>query len=163
MNRLFTLIVFSALIIAGCTKKETLHDTFVRVNDEVSKNSKAYATLQEATSTIGHRLTGSDNGHKAEEYTYNKFKEYGFDDVQYQEFQVEAWSRGKVAVAIGGDSIPAVTLGHSPIEADVTGDLVDLGNGLEKDYEGKPADVVKDKIAFFYISILEGSEKGLRN
>jgi carboxypeptidase Q len=146
-----------------CTKKETLHETFVRINDEVNQNSKAFATLKEATSTIGHRLTGSDNGHKAEDYTYNKFKEYGFDDVQYQEFEVEAWSRGKIAVAIDGDSIPAVTLGHSPIQADVTGELVDMGNGLEKDYEGKRGDAVKGKIAFFYIGVLEGSEKGLHN
>src|SRR5882757_5135862 len=163
MNRISSLILFSALLAAACTKKETLHDTFVRVNDEVSKNSKAYATLKEATSTIGHRLTGSNNGHLAEEYTYNMFKEYGFDDVQFQEFEVEAWARGTIAVAIGGDSIPAVTLGHSPIVADVTGDLIDLGNGLEKDYEGKPGDAVKGKIAFFYIGILEGSEKGLHN
>ncbi|HWA34740.1 MAG TPA: M20/M25/M40 family metallo-hydrolase [Cyclobacteriaceae bacterium] len=156
----------TALLLAisfACTKRETLHDTFARIDAEVKKNSKAYATLKEATSTIGHRLTGSNNGHRAEEYTSNKFNEYGYDDVQFQEFQVEAWARGTIAVSIDGDSIPAVTLGHSPITADVTGDLVDLGNGLEKDYEGKPADIVKDKIAFFYIGILEGSEKGLRN
>lgn len=158
-----TILAVVCLTFSACTKKETRHDIFIRIDDEVSKNSKAYATLQEATSTIGHRLTGSENGHKAEDYTYNKFKEYGFDDVQYQEFEVEAWSRGKIAVMIDGDSVPAVTLGHSPIQSDVTGELVDMGNGLEKDYEGKPADIVKGKIAFFYIGILEGSEKGLHN
>src|SRR3954471_13564832 len=109
-----------ALVTAACAKKESLHDTFARIDDEVKKNSKAYATLGEATSTIGHRLTGSENGHKAEEYTYNKFKEYGFDDVQYQEFEVEAWSRDKIAVTIDGDTVKSVTLGHSPVSADVT-------------------------------------------
>ncbi len=160
MNKNLSLIVFSALLLTACGKKETLHDTFARIDAEVKKNSKAYSTLKEATSTIGHRLTGSNNGHRAEEYTYNKFKEYGYDDVQFQEFQVEAWARGFVTVSIDGDTIPAVTLGHSPIAADITGELVDVGNGLEKDYEGKS---VKDKIAFFYIGILDGSEKGLRN
>ena len=74
-NLQFTLatICLCGLLIC-CGKKETLHETFVRVNQEVQENSKAYATLKEATSTIGHRLTGSENGHKAEEYTYNKFK-----------------------------------------------------------------------------------------
>jgi Zn-dependent M28 family amino/carboxypeptidase len=154
------LLIISSLV--ACTKKETRQETFARINAEVSQNAKGYATLGEATSTIGHRLTGSENGHKAEEYTYNKFKEYGFDDVAYQEFEVTSWSRGKVKVEIDGDSVPAVTLAHSPVLADVTGEVVDMGNGLEKDYEGK-TDAVKDKIAFVYIGILEGSEKGLHN
>ncbi|NOT75372.1 MAG: M20/M25/M40 family metallo-hydrolase [Cyclobacteriaceae bacterium] len=153
-------LIFLALI--SCEKKETQSETFNRINVEVSENSKAYATLKEATSTIGHRLTGSENGHKAEDYTYNKFKEYGFDDVKFQEFEVEAWSRGNVYVTIDVDSVKAVTLGHSPVQADVTGEVVDMGNGLEADYEGRQ-DAVKDKIAFLYISILEGSKEGTRN
>lgn len=132
------LIIFSIILISGCTKPETLQETFTRIDQEVKQNAKAYATLQEATSTIGHRLTGSENGHKAEEYTFNKFKEYGFQDVQYQEFQVEAWSRGTVSLTIAGDSVKAVTLGHSPIQADVTGEVVDMGNGLEMDYSTNP-------------------------
>ena len=166
MNRSFylTLILLVTLTIWSCApeKKETLTETFQRINSEVLQNSKAYATLGEATSTIGHRLTGSENGHQAEEYTYNKFKEYGFDDVQYLEFEVEAWSRGEIAVEIDGEKTPAVTLGHSPVEADITGTLVDMGNGLEVDYTTKP-NAVKDKIALVYIGILEGSPEGLNN
>ena len=155
--------LFIALgLLLSCQKKETLNETFVRINAEVLQNSKAYSTLKEATSTIGHRLTGSENGHKAEEYTYNKFKEYGFEDVKFQEFEVEAWSRGDVAVTIDGNIIPAVTLGHSPVQADVLGDLVDFGNGLEENYSVKP-EAAKGKIALIYIDILEGSKKGLRN
>jgi len=149
-------------LLASCERKETLNQTFARVNSEVIANSKAYATLQEATSTIGHRLTGSENGHKAEEYTYNKFKEYGFEDVKFQEFEVEAWSRGDISVVIDGSTVPAVTLGHSPVVADVTGEVIDVGNGLEKDYEGK-ASAVKNKIAFIYIGILEGTKDKTRN
>jgi carboxypeptidase Q len=151
------------VLLAGTScKKEMRHDIFARINAEVLKNSKAYATLREATSTIGHRLTGSDNGHKAEKYTYNKFKEYGFDDVAYQEFEVNSWSRGTIQVLIDGDAVPSVTLAHSPVAADMEGEVIDMGNGLEKDYEAKPK-AVKDKIAFVYIGILEGSEKGLHN
>lgn len=159
---LFVIAAFSLLFNFSCQKKETLNETFARINAEVLQNAKGYSTLKEATSTIGHRLTGSENGHKAEEYTYNKFKEYGFEDVRYQEFEVEAWSRGTVLVTIDGAEVPAVTLGHSPVQADVTGDLVDMGNGLEDDYQAKPG-AVKGKIAVIYISILEGSKKGLRN
>ncbi len=157
---LVALLLVSAL---SCTQTpETRLETFSRINAEVLLNSKGYADLGEATSTIGHRLTGSENGKKAEEYTFNKFKEYGFDDVKYVEFEVEAWSRGTIAVEIDGESTPAVTLGHAPLAADVTGMLVDMGNGLEADYAAKP-DAVKDKIALVYIGILEGSEEGLNN
>ncbi|CAN5301298.1 M28 family peptidase [soil metagenome] len=158
----FSALSLGLILLASCEKKETLHDTFTRINQEVLQNSKAYSTLKEATSTIGHRLTGSENGHKAEEYTYNKFKEYGFDDVKFQEFEVKAWSRGDIAVTIDGDSVKAVTLGHSPVKADVSGEVVDMGNGLEMDYEGNE-NAVKGKIAFIYIGILDGSKEGTRN
>lgn len=155
---LLLLLLFAAV---AC-KKETRPETFSRINAEVLQNSKAYATLEEATSTIGHRLTGSENGKKAEEYTYNKFKEYGFDDVQYQEFETKAWSRGMIKVAIDGDSVKAVTLGHAPVQADVTGQLVDMGNGLEADYAAKPG-AAKDKLVLIYIGVLEGSPEGTHN
>src|SRR5436189_1759021 len=88
------------IVLFSCSKKqETMNETFTRINKEVTQNSKAYSTLKEATSTIGHRLTGSENGHKAEQYTFDKFKEYGFDDVKFQEFEVEAWSRGSIDVS----------------------------------------------------------------
>ena len=162
LNISLILLVGIFLIACGSPKEETLTSTLQRINDEVLQNSKAYETLGEATSTIGHRLTGSENGYKAEEYTYNKFKEYGFDDVQYLEFEVKAWSRGDISVEIDGAAVPAVTLGHAPLEADVTGNLVDMGNGLEADYASKP-DAVKGKIALVYIGILEGSPEGLNN
>lgn len=157
-----SLICFCLSALTACKKPETLSETFQRINQEVLQNSKAYATLKEETSTIGHRLTGSENGRKAEEYTYNKFKEYGFEDVSYQEFEVEAWSRGEIKVTIDGVPVKAVTLGHSPVSAEVTGEVVDFGNGLEEDYASRPA-AAKDKIALIYIDILEGSKPGLNN
>lgn len=153
------------IILSACTetkKVETQAELFARIDAEIQQNSKAYSTLKEASETIGHRLTGSENGAKAEEYTYNKFKEYGFEDVQYQTFEVEAWARGTVALEIDGEPMKVVTLGHSPISADVNGEIVDMGNGLEADYAAAP-DAVTDKIALVYINILEGSPDGLTN
>lgn len=161
MKKQSALLITTVLLLAAC-KKESRPDTFSKINTEVLQNSKAYATLQEATSTIGHRLTGSENGRKAEEYTYNKFKEYGFEEVQFQEFETKAWARGTIAVTIDGDSVKAVTLGHAPVQADVTGELVDMGNGLEADYTTKPG-AAKDKIVLIYIGILEGSPKEAKN
>lgn len=150
------------LCICFSCKEESRPEVFSRINTEVTQNSKAYSTLKEATSTIGHRLTGSANGSKAEEYTYKKFKEYGFDDVKFQEFETKAWARGTIAVTIDGDSVKAVTLGHAPVSADVTGELVDMGNGLEADYKATPG-AAKDKIVLIYIGVLEGSAEGTKN
>ncbi len=136
-------------------------NTFARINSEVIEHSMAYATLREATSTIGHRLTGTDNGRRAEEFVFKKFKEYGYDDVRFDEFEVQAWSRGTLTVTIDGKQTQAVSLGHSPVVADVAGEIVDAGNGLEVDF-AKPAKF-KGKIALMYLGILEGSGDGVRN
>lgn len=160
MKKLSALFI-ACMLLAAC-KNESTPETFARINAEVLQNSKAYATLGEATSAIGHRLTGSENGKKAEEYTFNKFKEYGFEDVRFQEFETKAWARGTIAVTLDGDSVKAVTLGHAPVEADVTGELVDMGNGLEADYTAKPG-AAKDKLVLIYIGVLEGSPEGTRN
>ncbi len=164
MKRLLTSCLLCLMVIscAEQKKEETQAELFARVDSEIKANAKAYSTLKEATENIGHRLTGSENGAKAEEYTFNKFKEYGYDNVAYQTFEVEAWSRGTVSLKINDAETKVVTLGHSPIEAKVTGEIVDMGNGLETDYQAKP-DAVKDKIALVYIDILEGSEEVLTN
>lgn len=164
MRKTILFIALTALVIScGETKKEeTQAELFARLDSEIKQNSKAYSTLEEATITIGHRLTGSENGAKAEEYTYNKFKEYGFEDVEYQTFEVEAWARDQVALKINDEETKVVTLGHSPVKAEVTGEIVDMGNGLEVDYAANP-NAVKDKISLVYIGILEGSEEGLTN
>lgn len=161
MKNLSALCLGLLCVCLSC-KDESRPEVFSRINTEVTQNSKAYSTLKEATSTIGHRLTGSTNGSKAEEYTYNKFKEYGFDDVKFQEFETKAWARGTINVTIDGDSVKAVTLGHAPVSADVTGELVDMGNGLEADYKAKPG-AAKDKIVLVYIGVLEGSAEGTKN
>lgn len=164
MQKLVYLLIAS-LCLQACTetkKEETQAELFARIDTEIKENSKGYSTLKEATETIGHRLTGSENGAKAEEYTYSKFKEYGFEDVVYQTFEVEAWARGTVSLNINDEPIKVVTLGHSPIEASITGEIVDMGNGLEADYAAQP-DVVKGKIALVYISLLPGSPEGLTN
>lgn len=134
---------------------------FKRINTEVQNNSKAYSTLKTASETIGHRLTGSENGKKAEEYAYNLLKSYGFSDVRYQPFEVESWSRGDLSLKIGSDAthlqnIKAVSLAHSPVKADLTAEVVDMGNGLETDYAANP-NAVKGKIALVYLGVLPGS------
>lgn len=158
-------LLIASLCLQACSdskKEETQAELFARIDTEIKENAKGYSTLKEATETIGHRLTGSENGAKAEEYTYNKFKEYGYEDVAYQTFEVEAWSRGDVSLEINNKAVKVVTLGHSPIETSISGEIVDMGNGLEADYASYP-EAVKGKIALVYIGILPGSPEGLSN
>lgn len=167
--RKFILIVIVVLCLklsATGQGKPEWDNIFAGINTEVLTNSKAYSTLKEATSTIGHRLTGSENGKKAEEYAFNLLKSYGFENVKYQPFEVESWSRGTVKVEAGISlneiqPVKAVTLAHSPVKADVTGELVDMGNGLEEDYVAAP-EKAKGKIVLAYLGVLPGSPENTK-
>jgi hypothetical protein len=157
---LVTIICFATL---NAVAQDDFNAVFSKINTEVQTNSKAYASLKDATSTIGHRLTGSANGAKAEAYAYNLLKSYGLD-VKYQPFEVESWNRLTNETKIGDSEsqmskYPTVTLAHSPVKANVTAELADMGNGLEADYTAN-ADKVKGKIALVYLGVLPGSPAG---
>lgn len=167
MRKLFYILPLAAAFSCGPAEKEEDRQTrFQSINDEVLENSEAYNRLKEATETIGHRLTGSENGAKAEQYVYDKLKSYGLEDVKFQEFEVEAWSRGNVELTSiineKSDTIAAVSLGHSPVEAQVSAPVVDMGNGLASDYENI-GDSLKGKIVLMYISLLPETPEGTKN
>lgn len=160
---------FSAAIICAASfanAQDKFGDTFSKINTEVQQNSKAYQNLKNETETIGHRLTGSANGAKAEQYAFDLLKSYGCD-VKFQPFEVESWNRKTINVEIGADKnsltkMKAVTLAHSPVSADITGDIVDAGNGMEVDYQANP-DKFKGKIALIYLGVLPGSPAGTKS
>ncbi|WP_225871008.1 M28 family peptidase [Pedobacter frigiditerrae] len=162
MMKNFFLLALTSFCLSA-TAQDNFGPVFTKINAEVQSNSKAYSTLKDASLTIGHRLTGSTNGAKAEEYAYNLLKSYGCD-VKYQPFEVESWDRKTISVKIGSTAsdlapVKAVTLAHSPVAANVTADLIDVGNGLEADYLPL-GDKVKGKIALIYLGVLPGSPKG---
>lgn len=146
MKRLLLLLAASFGGIFPC--KSQNESAFRKIDEEVSKNSKVYESLQNAVKTVGHRLTGSANGSHAEEYAFNLFKSFGFKDVRYQAFEVEAWSRDTVSLSIAPRAsdnyreVPVTALAFSPVSAQVKGEIVDAGNGLAEDFEA-----LKDKIS----------------
>lgn len=160
------LMVFSTALLGKsfAQEKPEWKTVFEQINTEVLTRSQAYSSLQWATAHIGHRLTGSANGKKAEEYAFSLLKSYGFDQVKYQPFEVESWSRGTLLAETGADKqhmqqIKAVTLAHSPVKADLVAEIVDMGNGLEEDYQAAP-DKAKGKIVLAYLGVLPGSKPG---
>src|SRR6218665_875128 len=118
-----TLTVSIALFSAFTSPADELEALFVKINEDVLSRGRAYETLGEATSSIGHRLTGSPNGKKAEDFAYKLLKEYGFADVKYMPFEVESWARDTVSLAIvpkGSDNfrdVEVVALAHSPVSS----------------------------------------------
>lgn len=157
------LTLCTCYIFLSARGQDQFEKVFRAINKEVQAQSQAYQNLKLASEQIGHRLTGSPNGKLAEEMCFRLLKSYGFD-VRYQPFEVESWSREKLSVQIGKSNstlspIKAVTLAHSPVQANVTAALVDVGNGLEEDYIRLKGQT-QGKIALIYIGILPGSKAG---
>ncbi|WP_316805731.1 M20/M25/M40 family metallo-hydrolase [Pedobacter agri] len=164
MKYFFSIALICFVLFANA--QDQFGNVFSKINADVQQHSKAYQTLKHETETIGHRLTGSANGVKAEQYAYDLLKSYGCE-VKFQPFEVESWARKTVDVEIGTDQnsltkIKAVTLAHSPVSANITGDIVDAGNGLEVDYQANPAKF-KGKIALIYLGVLPGSAAGTKS
>lgn len=128
------------LLVALRPEEDNYLAVFGRINAEVNTNSKAYETLAEATQKIGHRLMGSSNGTKAEQMAFDLFKKYGYD-VRFQSFEADAWLRDTATLEVVPNksdnfrTIPVVSLAHSPLDAKIQGEIIDVGNGLEADFE----------------------------
>lgn len=160
------LLCTAGLLIAFTPTRPSLEKVFSRINEEVLQNSQAYQTLADASQQIGHRLTGSPNGNRAETYTYELLKSYGFNDVRYEPFEVESWMRDTVTLSVVPNKsdnfrdIRVVSLAHSPVSAHVRGEIIDVGNGLEGDFAAVK-DKLKGKIALVNIGL--SGAKGARN
>jgi Iap family predicted aminopeptidase len=143
-----------------------LVNVFKQIDAEVTANSEAYYRLGESINLIGHRLTGSPNGAKAEEYAFNLLKSYGYENVSYQPFEVNGWIRESLDLQItaGGQTqfLKSVALALTPASAILEGELVDMGNGLESDYLAAP-EKAKGKIVVAALNILPGSPEGTKN
>ena len=141
--------------------QDDLKTTFQRIYEDINTNSEAYERLKFSTENLGHRLTGSEQGKKAEEHVYNLLKSYGYE-VKYQPFSAQSWARESLSLTLNQSAVPSVSLAHSPVKVDLKADLVDLGNGLEADYE-KIGSKIKGKIALVFLHILPNSGENLKN
>ncbi len=163
------LLGISALLVlvsAGMDNRPGLDKVLARINKNVQTDSRAYETLADAMQRIGHRLTGSANGNRAEAYAYDLLRQYGFEQVRYEPFEVEAWMRDTVTLTIVPNhsdnfrEVKVVSLAHSPVSAHVNGEIVDVGNGLEGDFAAVK-DRLKGRIALVNIGL--ANAKGARN
>ncbi|KXK36354.1 MAG: M28 family peptidase [Saprospiraceae bacterium] len=170
--RKFLFLAIIVLFGATNSSDKGLLKVFTAINEDVMQNGRAYETLGDAIDKIGHRLTGSENGAKAEQYALDLLRSYGYSDAKFQQFSVEAWSRNKVSLQVemrdktkdvaARFQYKVVSLAHSPVSAHVTAEIIDVGDGLNEDFEAA-GEAVKDKIALVNINIQSPENKGKRN
>jgi len=173
----WVLLGFAALVVnpfcvdgqALIPKKEvgvSLEVAADRIWQESQANSQAYANLKELT-LIGHRMSGTTNGEKAEEFVLLRAKGYGLKPLRYQPFAMQVWQRQFLeldVVPANSDhfvSYEAVALAHSPREADVRARMIDAGNGLKEDFE-RVKDSVKGRVVLLNLG-LEGNRQARKN
>ncbi len=169
MSKIRFLVVALVLIMTAFSpEKDEMLSVFFKINKDVLENGRSYETLRDATNTIGHRLTGSTNGKKAEEFAFQLFKKYGFNNTKYMPFVVESWARDTVSLSLVPEEsdnfvdFDVVALAHSPVSSHVTAKIVDCGDGLEPDFE-KVKDEIKGKVALLNINIQKEENKGQKN
>lgn len=110
-----------------------------RFDREAGEGARGYQWLRWSTDAIGHRLTGSPQGARAERAADSLFRISGLDHVERMPFSAEVWTRAhlQVHVTVGTEvrEVRAVALANTPVAADVHAPLVDAGNGLEADLD----------------------------
>ncbi len=125
------------------------------------KSTVAYERLAWSTMHIGHRLTGSPQGRRAQEVADSLFRLDGLDTVYAHAFEAQAWSRGSVKLTIGDGHgwlhLACVALANTPLETVVEARMVDAGNGLPMDLD-RIGDAAKGAVLLVNIGLVAGEE-----
>ncbi len=135
------------------------NDAILRSIDmEAQRSAMGYSWLRWSTSHIGHRLTGSPNGTRAEATADSLFRVGGSSLVSFAPFTARAWSRGNVRTTITDGNgteelLTSVALALTPDSSLLTGQLVDLGNGLPADVERAGASL-RGKVAVINLQLV---------
>lgn len=112
MRTIITACLFICCAYLKVSAQELQKDsTIIRsIFDEALSKGKAYADLRSLCKDVGARLSGSAQAQMAVEWSEQKFKQYGFDNVQLQPIMVPHWERGTKEVAWyktkNGDMVP---------------------------------------------------------
>ncbi len=148
------LIVLVASVHAQDANRQTYDSLALRIFRTSLQSGKAYDALTELTTRIGNRLSGSPNAARAVQWTEEKMKEYGFENIHQEPCTVPHWVRGNAEegaiLSSDGKRIPVnvAALGGSiatPKEG-ITAGVVEVHSFEELHSMGSAA---KGKIVFF--------------
>jgi carboxypeptidase Q len=114
--------------------------------NEAKANSELMKNLQYLSDVIGARLTGSKNLERANNWTADKMKAYGLENVRLEPWEVPlGWERGKATMKIlepdTGRELMIASAGWTPgTHGKVSGPVVVLKSGTKDElqkYKGK--------------------------
>jgi len=122
------------------------------------KDGRAYATLEQLTTTVGHRLAGSEGDRKAVEWALATLKAQGFTNVRAEPVTVPHWTRGTARVELTGEvpiDFPTLALGGSigtggkPVEGEV------IAATTIDELKALPRERVAGKVVFLHEKMIE--------
>jgi hypothetical protein len=105
MNPARNALLFAAILAASCRfaiaqvpSNETsgeIKGADLAILEEIEKKSELMANLEYMCDMIGPRLTGSPNLKRANEWTRDRFKEYGLENAHLESWKIaRGWTRG---------------------------------------------------------------------
>ncbi|HQX62521.1 MAG TPA: aminopeptidase, partial [Thermomicrobiales bacterium] len=127
---------------------------------DIWTTNEPYEVLRELCDDIGHRYAGSESEKQGAEFLKRKMEDYGLQNVRLEEFQMAGWERGSASLTLVEPverSYSCVAMPYCPA-ADLTAEVIDVGEGEEADFERAGADV-RGKIV---ISAAETNKPGER-
>ena len=158
----FALAGLAVVLSAGCQNPDPDHLDRLLIG-EVVMHSELSENLR-AICMPGGRLSGSENGRRAEQYVADKAREYGLANVHLEPFEMISWRDIDTKVTLLDDPPRvlegALSLGNcmtTPPEG-VTAEVVDLHAGKVEDFEAA-GDSIRGKFVMVREGGLHRSEK----
>lgn len=127
---------------------------------DVWTSNEAYETLRELVDDIGNRFGGSESERRGAEFLKQKMDAYGLQNVRIESFPLASWERGHASLKLTAPvtlDVSCISLPYCP-SADITADLLDIGDGELNDFE-RLKDQVPGKVV---ISAAETNRPGER-
>ncbi|MCC5813305.1 MAG: M20/M25/M40 family metallo-hydrolase [Leptospira sp.] len=135
-------------------KKEK--EQLTKLYQSLNEGSQAYSEL-EKMSSLGNRMTATEQGTKAEEIIFEKLKEYGYEP-RFHSFPINIWTRqnASLRIQIGGktEDFNTLSFAYTPKDSHIKGRIIDVGNGLPEDFK-KHAKDIKGNIVLVNLHVLD--------
>ncbi|MCW4049424.1 MAG: M28 family peptidase, partial [Candidatus Bathyarchaeota archaeon] len=134
-------------------------DVDKKIMAEVYTSSEPMDNLKVLCDVHDSRFPGTPGDKGSVDYMVEKFKEYGCENVHYEEFTIAGWTRGKATLEIVSPikkSFDVISLPHS-IGDEVEAKLVFLGDGAIDEYEKE-----KDKIDGSILMVTSANPRGMK-
>ena len=115
-----------------------------KIVGDVYTSTEPMALLTTLCHEFGSRFGGTEGASLAADLLEEKFAAYGLDNVHKDAYDYDGWYRGEATLEIlspANREVPCISLPYCPA-AEVEGNLVFVGEGVEKDFEKE-----KDRIA----------------